>query len=66
MIDDPTRIKGLPEDAEVSGLFDDEAIKTALLANDETAAADLIYKSGARTVILQHGVAPSTDVGARA
>ena len=65
MIDDPTRIKGLPEGAEVSGLFDDETIKAALMGTDESAAADLIYKAGARTVIVQHGVAPSTDVGAR-
>jgi len=65
LIDDLAKIKGLPEDAEVSGLFDDDGIKAALMANDEDAAAQLMFDKGVRTVIVNHGVSPSTDVGGR-
>lgn len=63
LIDDPSKVSGLPDDAEVAGLFDDEKVKDALLSNDEVAVADMLYEKGVRTVIVHHGVAPSTDVG---
>ena len=65
LIDDPSKVSGLPESMEIGGLFDDPAIKAALLDIDETKAADLIYKAGVRTVIVHHTLSPSTDVGSR-
>jgi hypothetical protein len=65
LVDAPTKIAGLPADAKVDALLADESVKAALMANDEVAAADLLYKRGVRTVVVHHGVANSVDVGKR-
>ena len=65
LVDDLTKISGLPDGVEVGGLFEDEAIKAALLGTDEVAAADLLFNNGVRTVIVHHTLSPSTDVGSR-
>ena len=63
--DSPDKVRGLPEGLEHSPLFADEAVKAALLALDETAAADLLFGQGVRTVILSNEVTPSVDRGSQ-
>ena len=65
LIDDLTKISGLPDGVEASGLFEDEAVKAALMGTNEVEAADLLYNNGVRTVIVHHTLSPSTDVGSR-
>ena len=65
LVDDLTKVSGLPESLEVSSLFDDAGIKEALFGTDETAAGDLLFEKGIRTVIVHHTLSPSTDVVSR-
>ncbi len=63
--DAPEKIRGIPEDIEHGSLFSDEAVKAALMANDEKVAADLLFEQGVRTVIVSGDVAPSADRGSK-
>jgi hypothetical protein len=63
--DAPEKVRGISKDLVHSGLFADEAVKQALLGLDETAAADLLFGQGVRTVILSGDVTPSVDRGSQ-
>jgi hypothetical protein len=65
LIDEPSKTLGLPAELTVRSLFGDAAVREALLATDEKAAADLLFEQGVRTVIVHHTVGASTDVGKR-
>jgi hypothetical protein len=65
LVDSLEKVSGIPDSVEVGGLFDDPAVKEAVLGIDEAAAADLLYEQGVRTVIVHHTLSPSTDVGSR-
>jgi hypothetical protein len=65
VIDAPRNVSGLDEALTVGVLFEDEAVRRALLDTDEGKAADALYAKGVRTVIVHYDVASSIDVGKR-
>ena len=61
LADRPDRFSGLPGDLEVGALLEDPEVRAALLANDEDAAATLLWAKGVRAIALHSEVGPSLD-----
>jgi hypothetical protein len=63
LVDNPAKVKGLPESVEVKGLLDDPEIKELLLGSDEEALADKLVEQNVTAVIVHWRLQSAVDRG---
>ncbi|MEL6341573.1 MAG: hypothetical protein AAFV53_00465 [Myxococcota bacterium] len=60
-IDAPDKVQGLPDAMKSGALFQDPAVREALMGTDEEAAAKLLIEKNARIILLHSDIAATLD-----
>ena len=63
LVDNPAKVKGLPESVEVKALLDDPAVKELVLGTDEDALADKLVEMNVTAVIVHWRLQSAVDRG---